>query len=164
MFCSSCGTKNPERFKFCSHCGARSLTSATVGEAVPIDAGFSSAELSELYNQQDDSTKTSPTSGSAWKLALLIGGLVVLMTLVLAVALVRPGSSLVTLDPFEVEQLIVDDAASGGFEIYVDCPAVMVGEPGDNWICEAGDQWGFSGPVEVTLEDKEGWVTWTYLF
>jgi hypothetical protein len=76
---------------------------------------------------------------------------------------VRPEITGTTLDSAIVEQLIVEDAASEGYEIAVECPAVMIGKPGDSWICEASDEWGFSGPVEVTLEDNEGWVTWEYL-
>ena len=93
-------------------------------------------------------------------LSLGIVGVVVLLLWVFS----RPVASGVTLDPATVENLIVEEAASGGYEIYVNCPAVMVGDPGDTWICEGGDEWGFSGPIEVTLEDTDGWVTWEYLF
>jgi hypothetical protein len=110
------------------------------------------------------STQYQPSSGNGagWKIAVAV--CLTVLAIFLVVALIRPGQTGVTLDSSVVEELIIDDAASGGYEIYVDCPSLMVGDPGDTWICEGGDAWGFSGPIEVTLEDTDGWVTWEYLF
>lgn len=170
MYCGSCGQNMGASMKFCIKCGAKVVALTGPDQtAVEQESRQTTAEqLEKIYGRTDaprepvESGGATAANSSGWKWGAWIGGIAV--ALVLVWVFMHPVDSGVVLDSTTVEQLIVDDAASGGFEIFVECPAVMIGELGDTWLCEASDRWGFSGPVEVTLEDNDGWVTWEYLF
>lgn len=70
----------------------------------------------------------------------------------------------VLLDPSKIEQNIKDGIEEqSGVTVDVECPDPMSAQVGDSRQCVARDDYGNSALVQVTVQNRDGYVIWKVL-
>jgi hypothetical protein len=159
MYCSACGTKNPNKFKFCSSCGVPIVVPAASPAPAPnsssTPAEFNAEALSNLY-QESAAPKTGMSP--AWKRALTVGAIILIGNIIWFGA--RPYLIGVTINSPLLESNIVAKYAENGISVTADCPDPFVARPGESRNCLVTDDYGTTAIVKVSVENTNGDVTW----
>jgi hypothetical protein len=67
----------------------------------------------------------------------------------------------VILNPKTIEENIKDEVLSqSGINVVVECPDPMSGQVGDSRQCLAEDDFGQTYLIDVTIQNRDGYVVW----
>ena len=93
----------------------------------------------------------------------IVGGLLLASTLLITGC--STASSLlggeVILNPNTIEENIKEEVLSqSGINVVVECPDPMSGQVGDSRQCLAEDDFGQTYVIDVTIQNRDGYIIW----